>query len=147
MPKDHLTVNCLPLGQVGTPLSSTLGSRSLTEFRRRGLQVVVDTTHFAELDFADNFLSEDDQQRIARDLKHVIRSDADRIEGYLRFREVIQGWEVAFTHYQDGSDYVVLIVGYGKKGELESIIRLLARSGLEQLAPGARVLLEGRRMK
>ena len=120
---------------------------SLTEFRRRGLQVVVDTTHFAELDFADNFISETDQERIAKDLKHILRSENDRVEGYLRIREVIEGWEVVFTHHQVGSDYVVLVVGYGKKGELESLLELLARSSLEQFAPGARVLLEGKKRK
>lgn len=147
MSMDHLTADCMLPGQKWAWFSAALGKMSLTEFRRRGLQVVVDTTHFAELDFADNFISETDQERIAKDLKHILRSENDRVEGYLRIREVIEGWEVVFTHHQVGSDYVVLVVGYGKKGELESLLELLARSSLEQFAPGARVLLEGKKRK
>lgn len=119
----------------------------MTEFRNRGLSVVVDTTHFAELDFEDNSISQSVQERVARDLKHVLISQSDRIEGYFRIREVVEDWHVIFTHYTDKSNYVVLIVGYVEKGELESSLRLLARAGLEQFAPGAKVLIKGRKAK
>lgn len=119
----------------------------MSEFRNRGIEIVVDTTHVAELDFADNLISETDQEKVARNLKHVLRSESDLFEGSYRLREVIEGWEVVFTHYRDANHYVVLIVGYGKKGEMESTLRLVVRAGIEQFAPGAKVVLEGKKRK
>jgi hypothetical protein len=119
----------------------------VSEFRNRGVKVVVDTTYVAELDFADNFIDCDDQDRVARSLKHVLRSDDDIIDGAYRIREVIDGWEVIFTHYRDGNNYVVLIVGYGKKGEMEGLLSLIARAGIQQFAPGVGVVLKGRNRK
>ena len=119
----------------------------LSEFRTRGIRVVVDTTRAAEIDFSDNYITEEDQERIARNLKHILRSEDDIIEGYLRIREIVPGWEVIFTHYSDNEFYVVLVVGYGKKGEMESAIKYLLRAGMDQLAPGANTLLQGRKRK
>ncbi|MDP5309218.1 hypothetical protein [Paracoccus spongiarum] len=119
----------------------------MSEFRNRGVEVVVDTTRIAELDFADNYVSEAEQERIARNLKHVLRSESDLTEGMYRLREVIDGWEAIFTHYRDANHYVVLIVGYGKKGEMESTLRLVARAGFEQFAPAINVILDGKKRK
>lgn len=119
----------------------------MSEFRRRGIKVVVDSTYLAELDFADHSISEADQERVARDLKHVLRSEGDFIEGKYRIREVIDGWEVVFTHYVDSENYVVLIVGYGRKGEMESALSFIARAGLEQFAPGVNTIMRGRKRK
>lgn len=129
--------------RTGTPYEAS----GLTEFRNRGVSVVVDTTQHAELDFAHCAIFQEDQERVARNLKNVIRSNRDRIEGYLRAREVIQGWEVIFTHYTDNAHYVVLIIGYAKKGEVESAIEVILRAGLEQYAPGIRALLQGKQPK
>lgn len=106
---------------------------------------MVDTTHPAEIDFAIHSVSEAEQERIAKNLKSTLRSESDRTEGYIRVREIVEGWEVAFTHYADEKNYVVLIIGYGRRGEMESGLKLMARASLEQYAPGVRVLLQGRR--
>ena len=116
-------------------------------YRNRGLNVVVDTTRQAEFDFASHQLSPREQEVIGTNLKTVPHSPRDRFFGNIRVREVLKGWEVAFTIALDDNEVVILVIGVEVTGKFESHFEQIRRAGMAELPPGVQELLTKRRRR
>lgn len=119
----------------------------MTEFRNRGLKVVVDTTQEAEFDFASHQISRKQQERIAANLKKIPISEGDRVYGDVNLREAVPGWDVAFVRALDGAEWVILIIGAEPAGQMEEHFEYLRRSGMKALPRPVQELLKGRQKK
>lgn len=115
-----------------------------SQFRKRGLRVVVDTTETAEFDFASAQISAAQQEEIATNLKAVPVSQRDKLFGYVRIREILPGWQVAFIIAPDGDELVVLVIGLDTVEGMETQLELLMRAGLSGLPGPIQTMLEGR---
>lgn len=115
----------------------------MSEFRNRGLEVVVDTTKEAEWDFLSRRIPQTTQERVAQSLKRKPLSLEDACIGSLRIRK-IEKWDIGFTVSQDGSDWVVTIWAVELPGELESHTLTLLRAAKAGLPEPLQVLIEGR---
>ena len=76
------------------------------------------------MDFSLARLTAADQERIAQNLKNVPQSPRDRHRGKICIREVIEGWDVAFVTALDDAEWVVLVIGFERAGEMESQLDL-----------------------
>jgi hypothetical protein len=120
-------------------------SKLLSEFSGPPLEIEVKRTKRAHSDFADWRISEERQNTIARQLKQVPRSEADRFEGAVRLRSVEQGFEVAFMLIATDGNFTVLIIGFDREGQMESQLGYIKRAALEGMHPSVKTLIEGRR--
>lgn len=118
---------------------------SESQFRNRGLKVVVDTTEQCEFDFVSHQIAPEQQERIAGNLKALPNSPRDRYFGDVRVREVLDGWDVAFVIGHDANDWVILMIGLEAAGEMEKHLDVLIRAGSKTLPQGVQELLKGRR--
>lgn len=117
----------------------------MSEFEGGPVKVVAKRTEQADRDFLDWRVSSERQDAIAKQLKTVPRSRYDLEHGDVRLREVEDGFEVAFTLMATDEKFIVLIIGYDRKGAMESNLSYLKRVGLDALPPPAKTLLEGRK--
>lgn len=108
------------------------------------LKVVAKRTSAAAKDLAEWRVTEIDQDKIVRSLKAVPRSRDDLISGEIRYREIIPGFEVAFILATCTDEFVILVIGYDRKGEMESRISQLQRTLVEALHPSISTLIKGR---
>jgi hypothetical protein len=77
-------------------------------FRHRGVQILVDTTETAELDIELYGISPETANAIARTLRALPQSAADRSVGNFLIREVL-GFDVVFIVGRAGRDVVITI--------------------------------------
>jgi len=81
---------------------------SSSEFRYRGIPVILDTTEVAELDVALLGIPNETMEVIGRNLKTVTYSTSDRVIGQVRVRE-IAGHDVIFMlASEDGALRIVV---------------------------------------
>lgn len=116
----------------------------MSEFRNRGLRVVVDTTIEAEWRIASLQVPSATVERFAKVLKTTPFSVDDLYFGLLRIRQ-IDDWDVGFTISQDEEVWVITIWTVELPKQLEAKVRYLLRAGYKSLPEPVQVLLEGRR--
>ncbi|MEP4032572.1 hypothetical protein [Roseibium polysiphoniae] len=119
----------------------------MSEFDGEPLQVVAKRTSSAHRDFADWRVSSERQDEIARNLKLVPWSEADKRHGEVRLRSFGDGFEVAFLLLSQDDEFIVLVIGYDREGEMEEGLAHLKRAALEGLHPSIKALVEGRKRK
>lgn len=120
----------------------------MSEFEGPPLRVVAKRTELAEKDFALWRVSDDDKDKLARRLKEVPVSKLDdRYDGDVRLRRLNNGFEVAFILVYGDEEFVILVIGYDREGEMESRLDHIKRAGLDALNPGVKTLLEGKKRK
>jgi|SRR6056297_1697775 len=119
----------------------------MSEFEGNPVKVVAQRTEVADRNFSDWRVSAERQDAIARQLKEVPRSVDDIEDGNVRLREVEDGFEVAFVLAVTDEKFIVLIIGYDRKGEMEASMSYLKRAAMDALPPPAKTLLEGRKRK
>jgi hypothetical protein len=119
----------------------------MSEFEGNPIKVVAQRTEVADRNFADWHVSAERQDAIARQLKEVPRSVSDIENGNVRLREVEDGFEVAFVLAATDEKFIVLVIGYDRKGEMEASMSYLKRVAMDALPSPAKTLLEGRKRK
>lgn len=128
-------------------MCESVGAKNaLSEFEGDPVEVVARRTKWAEVDFADHGLTEEQKDRIAIHLKRVPRSKDDRVTGNVRLRSFNEGYEVAFIIHLESDKVVIMVIGYDREGELESRLSQLKRTAGDQY-PLLKPLLEGRQRK
>lgn len=114
-------------------------------FRNRGLSVAVDTSKEAEYDFSSHKITLSQLNRIAENLRSLPVSTNDRTVGDVRFRDVLHDHEVSFIITHQEESIVILILGLGYVGKLESNTDMLRRVGYASLPRPAREFFKGRK--
>lgn len=130
-------------------------------FRNRGIKVVADTTSAAERDFKKLGLNKWDELDIADSIVSYPLREKDRSVGATRIRSFQkrtekgavpfqapdrpgQFFEIAFITCVDSAaaEVVQLVLAARWKGELEPMLKIIARAAADQYAPGISSLMK-----
>lgn len=110
----------------------------MSGFRYRGVEVVVDTTHAAELQIKGYQISRTVVDAIGRSVSDVTFSEYDKVVGDVRIRDV-NGYDVAFTVGREGAQVVVTIIAvmpHEPDGSMAAIIETLGVAAILRGASG-----------
>ncbi|SIN97016.1 hypothetical protein [Vannielia litorea] len=109
---------------------------NVSEFTRRGVKVVAETTEKAEFDIRCYHITDAAMDRIAARLKEALFSPDDRVVGDLRIRE-LEGYDVVHFVGRDGDRIVVTIAQLRVPDPDNPTERILEKLGRAAIFRGA----------
>jgi len=126
---------CLFKGSLGSEAGRASGE-NVSEFIRRGVKVVAETTEKAEFDIRGYQITDAAMDQIAARLKEVLFSSEDRCVGDLRIRE-LEGYDVVHFVGRDGDRIVVTIAQLRVPDPDNPTERILEKLGRAAIFRGA----------